>query len=213
MALEGVSGMTGKNNEGLSLIEIIISIGILAIVALLFISIFVNSHRLIVDAGTDSKDLILSQKNVELRMSQVMNGDTVDVDINAIFPAIEPDLDNGVFEVGEIRDNTFTTFVAITENAVPLSTTLTSLTYTGFYDGGSLDTFDPLIQTYSLYNVSGNKNQIKNNFSYTTYEFGAVVSIDVVNDTIADYKADITVISVKGKTRTYTIYIYKGDGS
>ena len=169
-----------------------------------------NTHRLIVDAGADSKSLIFSQKNVELRMAQVINGDTVEFDINAIFLGLG--LENGTFEVGEIKDNSFTTFVAITENSVPLSTTLTSLTYTGPYSGGSLDSFDPLIQTYSLYNVSGNKNQIKSSISAVPYEFGADVDINVVNSTIGKYKGDITVTNGSGRVRIYTIYFYEGDG-
>jgi len=211
MDLEGVSGVTGKKNDGLSLIEIIISIGILAVVALMFISIFTNTHRLIVDAGDDSKNLIFSQKNVEHRMAQVINGDTVEFNINEIFPDVDPDLENEIFEVGEIKDNSFTTFVSITENAVPLSTTLTSLTYSGTYSGGSLDSFDPLRQTYSLYNTSGNKNQIKTLITAIPYEFGAGVDIDVINSAIAKYKADIKVTDNEGKTRTYTIYFYEGD--
>ena len=211
MALEGVSGMNGNKNDGLTLIEIIISIGILAIVALLFISIFVNTHRMIVEAGADSQNLIFSQKTVEARMSQVVNGDTVEFNINEIFPDIEPDFDNEIYEVGEIKDNSFTTFVAITENAVPLSTTLTTLTYIGTYSGGSLDSFDPLIQTYALYGVSGNKPQIKSRIGYATYEFGAGVSIDVVDSEISKYEACITVTNARGRERIYTIYIYEGD--
>jgi len=203
--------MNGNNNDGLTLIEIIISIGILAIVALIFIGIFVNTHRLIVEAGTDSKDLIFSQKNVEARISQVVNDDTVEFDINEIFPDIDPDLENGIFEVGEIKDNSFTTFVAIAENAVPLTTTLNTLTYTGAYSGGSLPSFDPLIQTYSLYGVSGNKSQIKSRISYSPYEFGADVDVVVVNGDIADYRADITVTNAGGRSRIYTIYIYEDD--
>ncbi|MBI9014338.1 MAG: Ig-like domain-containing protein [Clostridiales bacterium] len=62
------------NKKGLTLIEIIISVAILGIITILFLSIFSNEHRLIKDASNDTEDLIAEQEDVELALSNQRAG-------------------------------------------------------------------------------------------------------------------------------------------
>ena len=94
------------NNKGLTLIEIIISIGILAIVALLFMNIFAKSHILITDAGDDSKGLIDNQGSIESMISEDNIGVALTMEI--YFPGHTKQLSvDGV----SIIEGTFTSFL------------------------------------------------------------------------------------------------------
>lgn len=94
------------NNKGLTLIEIIISVGVLAIVALLFMNIFARSLILITDAGDDSKVLIDNQGGIESMISEDSLGVTLTMDID--FPGHTKQLSvDGV----SIIEGTFTSFL------------------------------------------------------------------------------------------------------
>lgn len=99
------------NKKGLSLIEIIITVGILAIVALLFLGIFGNTHRFIVDAGQDSEGLIGEQMDIEGKITSRSSGFQEEIRMDLLFPSLgytSDDLIEGV----KYLDGSFTTFVA-----------------------------------------------------------------------------------------------------
>ncbi|MBN2796274.1 MAG: Ig-like domain-containing protein [Clostridia bacterium] len=75
-------------NKGLTVIEIIITIAILGIVALLFVQIFSVSFTHIINAGKDSKELIQDQMGIETTIDTDGPGAALVIDMNTIFPTI-----------------------------------------------------------------------------------------------------------------------------
>lgn len=115
------------NNKGLTLFEIIITVAILGIVALLFMSIFSNGQMFIVDAGKDSKTLIDEQANIELAITSEAAGFEDKVDMFDLYPLLYGTPDVTLVEGVRIEEGTFTTFLPGVANYI---TPVTGLTLT-----------------------------------------------------------------------------------
>lgn len=76
------------NKKGLTLVEIIISIAILGMVALLFVNIFSVSFKHIMDAGDQSKTLIEDQGDLESLISTQGPGIQNDIDMHDLFSTV-----------------------------------------------------------------------------------------------------------------------------
>lgn len=94
------------NNKGLTVIEIIITVAILGMVSLLFVSIFSNGHRFIVEAGTSSQELIDSQGDIEEIITEQGAGVARAIRLESSSDLTQIDVD-GV----EINDEEFVAFL------------------------------------------------------------------------------------------------------
>lgn len=75
-------------NKGLTVIEIIITVAILGMIALLFVQIFSVSFTHIMSAGRDSKELIQNQMDIEATIDQDGPGGALEIDMSLIFPSL-----------------------------------------------------------------------------------------------------------------------------
>ena len=99
------------NKKGLTLIEIIISIAILSIVFVMFLSIFANQHGLIKRSSENTSDLITNQRLIERELSQQVVG--ADHQVQFTFGIVNFEVD-GVINVEE----TFTNFLPGVDDTV-----------------------------------------------------------------------------------------------
>lgn len=110
------------NKNGLTLLEIIITVALLGVVALLFMSIFSNAHMFIVDAGKDTKTLIDEQEDIELKITSEAAGIEDDVDMNDLFPSLYTIPNVDVVEGVRIEEGTFTAFLpGVTNYIIPVT--------------------------------------------------------------------------------------------
>lgn len=112
------------NNKGLTLIEIIISIAILSIIALLFVSIFGTGFQHIMNAGDQSRTLIEEQKDLETLISTTGPGIQFDVDMNDLYPSIYPTPASEMIEGVTINQGDFTTYLPGVTNYVVFVTSI-----------------------------------------------------------------------------------------
>lgn len=115
MVIEYWNGSDEMNKKGLTLIEIIISIAILSIVVVMFLSIFSNQHRLIKKSSEDTSDLITNQRLIERELSRKVVGDDHQIDFS--FGTINFEVD-GVLSVEE----SFTNFIpGVDDTVIPVT--------------------------------------------------------------------------------------------
>jgi uncharacterized protein YjdB len=76
------------NNKGLSIIEIIITIAILGMVAIIFVQIFTVSFQHIMTSGEESKELIENQMDIESDIGSESPGLPLSIDMNSLYPSI-----------------------------------------------------------------------------------------------------------------------------
>jgi prepilin-type N-terminal cleavage/methylation domain-containing protein len=100
------------NKSGLTLVEIIITVAILGIVALLFVNIFANGHGFVMDAGRDSQDLIADQESLESKLTAAGSGFYKKIDMNELYPTLYIIPDQDFVEGVEYNDGNFTTFLS-----------------------------------------------------------------------------------------------------
>lgn len=118
------------NNKGLSIIEIIITIAILGMVAILFVQIFTVSFQHIMTAGEDSKNLIEDQMDIEAVIDSDGPGVLTSIDFSTVFSGVSGDVEGAL-----VNHGAFQSFLpGVTESIVFVTDmTLSSYNVT-FYD-------------------------------------------------------------------------------
>jgi len=105
-------------NKGVTLIELILSIGILGIILVSFLGIFSSGFRFVVFAGDKSESTFMSQENID----SIISGETVDgSNITTTTMSIDLpdgstiDIDGKIVTINESKNNqnsVITTFIS-----------------------------------------------------------------------------------------------------